>query len=438
MKQKMTPDQVITPPTPPTNIGWGFNMSNQAQPSINEGVKLTPPSNGFSLKETWEKDFWSYTNNQQSNSIVKKLSMSITEGVMWITFFVFIWSIFLWLAKINIWGDEKNTDYWTTVQTYKDLVTNVDTTTWYPWINENKVLIDSITNENLNKIIKSTIPFIFKRDILEEAVSKIIKSILEKNNILQSINKDINKYWFIHPDVMSILEKNKEQIPIMVSLHTLETIKFWTALKIFSMLDTFLQQASSSLWISKNELADTMTKYTERWEKDIANYLSTCYLNPYERLPNCDQVNDFNNYFSYEDKDTKINTNLFSKIFNLIDTKLEKIDISSLQIDFNRFDPNVKNIWFRVTVNTVSEDDNAFIARGIINPHVFIISTLVTLLKQSAFVIWDSINVDKLNIKQQNINVWNIQIPVNTSFMTFDLPLQNSSEREIFDFYNNL
>lgn len=434
----MTPDQVITPPTPPTNIGWGFNMNNQTQPSTNEGVKLTPPSNGFSLKETWEKDFWSYTNNQQSNSIVKKLSMSITEGVMWISFFVFVWSIFLWLAKINIWGDEKNIDYWTTVQTYKDLVTNVDTTTWYPWINENKILIDSITNENLNKVIKSTIPFIFKRDILEEAVSKIIRSILEKNNILQSINKDINKYWFIHPDVMSILEKNKEQIPIMVSLHTLETIKFWTALKIFSMLDTFLQQASSSLWISKNELADTMTKYTERWEKDIANYLSTCYLNPYERLPNCDQVNDFNNYFAYEDKDTKINTNLFSKIFNLIDTKLEKSDISSLQIDFNRFDPNVKNIWFRVTVNTVSEDDNAFIARGIINPHVFIISTLVTLLKQSAFVIWDSINVDKLNIKQQNINVWNIQIPVNTSFMTFDLPLQNSSEREIFDFYNNL
>jgi hypothetical protein len=76
-------------------------------------------------------------------------------------------------------------------------------------------------------------------------------------------------------------------------------------------------------------------------------------------------------------------------------------------------------------------------ARWILNPHIFIISTLVTLLKQSFFVIWDSINVDKLNIKQQNITVWNIQIPVNTSFMTFDLPLQNSSEREIFDFYDN-
>jgi hypothetical protein len=58
-------------------------------------------------------------------------------------------------------------------------------------------------------------------------------------------------------------------------------------------------------------------------------------------------------------------------------------------------------------------------------------------LKQSFFVIGDSINIDKLNIKQQTITIWNIQIPVNTSFMTFDLPLQNSSEREIFDFYDN-
>jgi hypothetical protein len=53
----------------------------------------------------------------------------------------------------------------------------------------------------------------------------------------------------------------------------------------------------------------------------------------------------------------------------------------------------------------LAEDDTAFMARGILNPHIFIISTLVTLLKQSFFVIGDSINVDKLNIKQQNITV---------------------------------
>jgi hypothetical protein len=130
-----------------------------------------------------------------------------------------------------------------------------------------------------------------------------------------------------------------------------------------------------------------------------------CYLNPYEQLPNCNQINDFNNYFLYEDKTITFDTKLFSNILSLIDSKLEKSDIASLQIDFNRFDPNLKSIGFRVTVNTLAEDDVAFLSRGIVNPHIFIISTLVTLLKQSFFVIGDSINVDKLNIKQQNLTV---------------------------------
>ncbi len=425
----MTPDQVIIPPVNPE---WWINTPPVASSST---MKLNNP---VTEATSDSKDFWAYVNNQSKWGIIQKLSMNVIEAMIWITVFVVIGILFLLLAKVNTWSDEKNIDYASTVQTYKDLINDIDLNTGYPWINEYRTLISSINNKSINDTISSTIPFIFKKDLLEEAVGRIVASILEKNGILQSINKDINKYGFIHPDIMSILEKSKEQIPIMVSLHTLETIKFWTALKIFSMLDTFLQQASLTIGMSKDELSQTMEAYTQRWEKDIASYLSTCYLNPYERLPECDQVNDFSNYFTYEDTTTQLDTNLFSKIFNLIDSKLEKSDISSLQIEFNRFDPNVKNIGFRVTVNTLAEDDNAFIARGIINPHIFIISTLVTLLKQSAFVIGDSISVDKLNIKQQNITVWNIQIPVNTSFMTFDLPLQNSSEREIFDFYNNL
>ena len=425
----MTPDQVIIPPV---SSEWWTNTPPSSWPTstlkLNSPIKDTAPDS---------KDFWAYVNNQAQWGIIQKISMNAIEAIMWTTLFIIIGVVFLLLAKVNTWSDEKNIDYASTVQTYKDLINDIDLNTGYPWINEYRTLISSINSKNINDTISSTIPFIFKKDLLEEAVGRIVASILEKNGILQNINKDINKYGFIHPDIMSILEKNKEQIPIMVSLHTLETIKFWTALKIFSMLDTFLQQASLTIGMSKDELSSTMDAYTQRWEKDIASYLSTCYLNPYERLPECDQVNDFSNYFIYEDTTTQLDTNLFSKIFNLIDSKLEKSDISSLQIEFNRFDPNIKNIGFRVTVNTLAEDDNAFIARGIINPHIFIISTLVTLLKQSAFVIGDSISVDKLNIRQQNITVWNIQIPVNTSFMTFDLPLQNSSEREIFDFYNN-
>jgi hypothetical protein len=385
----------------------------------------------------WVKDFWSFQNKQEDTWFLKKISMTITGANLWITISILVGLVFLLIAQINIWSAEKNMNYISIVQTYKDYISKADIMIWYPGINKYKNLISSINNETINTVIDSSLPFIFKKDVLEEAVSKMTLSILRKNTKLQETNKNINKYGFIHPDVMSILDTKKEQIPIMISLHTLETIKFWTALKIFSMLDTFLQQGSQTLNMSKEDLSELMSTYTERWEKDIANYLSMCYLNPYEQLPNCNQINDFNNYFLYEDKDISIDTKLFSKIFSLIDSKLEKSDIASLQIDFNRFDPNLKSIGFRVTVNTLAEDDVAFMSRGIVNPHIFIISTLVKLLKQSFFVIGDSINIDKLNIKQQNLTVWNIQIPVNTSFMMFDLPLQNPSEREIFDFYTN-
>jgi hypothetical protein len=424
----MTPDPVITP----SITTWGETNTPTIAPLVPPVLEVTNEN------ILWkDKDFWAYQNNSDKKSIIDRLSMDIAWSVLGMTIFVTIGLVFLVLAKINVWSDEKNADYSSMVQTYKEYITDIDGMIWYPWINKYKELITSINNENINSTINSAIPFIFKKDILEETVGQVVSSILIKNQELQDINKDINKYGFIHPDIMSILDSTKEQIPIMVSLHTLETIKFWTALKIFSMLDTFLQQASQVLSISKETLSNLMTTYTQRWEKDIANYLSMCYLNPYEQLPNCDIINDFNNYFIYEDKDTNIDTTLFSNIFSLVDSKLEKSDIASLQIDFNRFDPNQKNIWFRVTVNTLAEDDVAFMARGIINPHIFIISTLVTLLKQSFFVIGDSINIDKLNIKQQTITIWNIQIPVNTSFMVFDLPLQNSSEREIFDFYDN-
>jgi len=425
----MTPDQVITPPI--NWINWGNDFVSPT---------MTPPANTTKTSTSiWEKDknFWEFKNTQEKPSIIERFSMNIAGASLGMTIFVAIGLFFLLLAKINVWSDEKNPDYVDIVQIYKDYVNEIDLMIGYPWINTYKDLITSITNENINNTISSTIPFIFKKDLLEEAVSRVAWTILTKNQELQDINKDINKYGFIHPDIMAILDTKKEQIPIMISLHTLETIKFGTALKIFSMLDTFLQQASQKLEIPKDEVADIMATYTQRWEKDIANYLSMCYLNPYEQLPNCNQINDFNNYFTYEDTSTNIDTALFSNILSLVDSKLEKSDVASLQIDFNRFDPNLKNIWFRVTVNTLAEDDVAFLARGIVNPHIFIISTLVTLLKQSFFVIGDSINIDKLNIKQQNITIWNIQIPVSTSFMSFDLPLQNSSEREIFDFSNN-
>jgi hypothetical protein len=55
-------------------------------------------------------------------------------------------------------------------------------------------------------------------------------------------------------------------------------------------------------------------------------------------------------------------------------------------------------------------------------------------LKQSKFVIWENIDVKKLDIQQKTINIWWSNFSFNNSLMNFNLPLQKTVEREITDF----
>lgn len=181
-------------------------------------------------------------------------------------------------------------------------------------------------------------------------------------------------------------------------------------------------------------MESTIATYLDNGELYISNYLSMCYLNPYERLPDCNQINDFHHYFLYEQPDNKINQKDFSKLLSLVEEKLEKSTIASVKIDFEEFNPNEKNLNFKVTINTLAEDEKAFLQKNILNPHVFILSTLVNLLKQSLFVIGDGINIQNITVEEQIVPVGNIQIPIKTSSMSFNLPLQNLSQREIFDY----
>jgi hypothetical protein len=48
------------------------------------------------------------------------------------TVFVTIGLFFLLLAKINTWSDEKNPDYSSIVQTYKDYINEIDIMIGYP------------------------------------------------------------------------------------------------------------------------------------------------------------------------------------------------------------------------------------------------------------------------------------------------------------------
>lgn len=433
---------------------WSFLMNTQKKESIVNGttldwLQLETKFSMASNKPTTEKDekktttgFWAYYNaalgNKKRRESLK--AMNIPGALLLITLSILIWAVFFFLTYISLTVANREAGSESIIQYYDSTFRWVDSITAYPGISALEQETDTpiITDSTFTNIISSSLPFYFKRDIMEQVVSRLIQRLISESEQLATIQKDISKYGFLDPQIMSLLNTDEEIIPIITSLHTVETVKFWTALKMFSLLDTFLSQTSRLLWISKDDLESKMKLYSSRWEKDIARFLSNCYLNPYETLPECNQIGDFSNYFLYDEKNTTIDPKLLSQILVIIDNKLEQSDLPSLQINFDRFAPNAKSLWFRIIVNTLPEDEAAFFARGIINPHIFIISNLVNLLKQSLFIIGDSINVNKLNIQRKDLNIGNLVIPVSTSSMNFTLPLQNSSEREIYDFYENI
>ncbi len=323
-------------------------------------------------------------------------------------------------------------------QTYRVIVTTLDTWTSYPGIQSlASSLASDVTMDTFRQLQASSVPYIFTKDIADEKMSSLLLSVIRQSTLLRDTQTEIAKYGFLDPEIMSLLHTDHSPIPIITSLHTVETIKFGTALKMFSLLDTFVEQASRLLSLPKTAMTTAIDAYLQRGESDIARFLTMCYLNPYETLPDCKQVGDFANYFRFEEQNTSFDPSLFTKIMSLIDTRLEQSELPSLQIEFDRFTPNAQSLGFRVIVNTLPEDERDFLQKWIINPHIFIISQLVNLLKQSLFVIGDAINVNTLNIQRTTITIGDIQVPVSTSKMQFNLPLQNNAQREISDFYQS-
>lgn len=402
---------------------------------VNETIFKTPIGRDNNSSEEDDSMQYSWSKNMIKASWYNFFKVNTAIVLTLLTFIAGI--AFVWIWKVNRRSVQDINHDSMIMNIYKSVVELLDQTIAYPWIDEVKSQNSSLTEKSITNIVKGSIPFMYKKEILDTMVTSLINDIITKQWKLRDINLDISKYWFIHPDTMLFFDSNKEEIPIMTSLHTIETIKFWTAFQIFSMLDSFIQQVSQKLGIEKRGVASLMQNYSVQWEKDISAYLSACYLNPYEQLPDCNVIGDFDNYLRYEGGDDNVkDPSIFKALMALIDDKLENSLIPSVEIRFDNFNPHSSEIWFTVRINTLIDDEMAFLSQKILNPHVYIASTLISLLKQSLFIIWDSIAVNEIKVGESDVSIGNIKIPVKTSYLSFRLPFQKSPEREIYDYYN--
>lgn len=287
-----------------------------------------------------------------------------------------------------------------------------------------------------NTINAKRLSYVQKKDIIQSAINTISQDTLLKYDGIANIKKDITKYWFFPKEIFNLLDNQEYITSIKKSLLALETVKFGSAIRVFSFLPSFIKEVSESLWMTEQDVKANIQQLSDRWEKDIAIYLNNCYLNPYEIDYDCKLIGDFDKYYNIIQKEKNgINLSFFKKLIFYIDAKLEQTNMPNFLIVFNNFDSKSKRINFNVHINTSSYDEETMILNeGISNPHIFIFTNLLNLLKQSIFVVSDSISIKQLAINEQNVDESWRTVKYHSSSTSFSLPIQKSVEREITDF----
>ena len=297
--------------------------------------------------------------------------------------------------------------------------------------------VDEWAKEKITRIIKDlSLNYVQKRDILQSVANKIGTSILDLKWKIQQDTNALNKDWFFPEELVWILKQDNAVGSIQRSLLSLEVVKFSSAIKVFSLMDTFLSSMVSDFGYQQSEIKKILNELIERGENDIQNYLNYCYNNPYEPVQ-CNIIWDFDKYYQLRGNSTgekPFNTSFFKKLMEHIDKKLEYSNVPSFSITFNSFDGKSNSIAFTVEVNTLKEDEYVLLKQGIKSPHIFIVSELIQLLKQSTFIVGKAIDAKDIRVTSKPITIWGSKYMVNNSVKTFTLPIQKNTEREIFDY----
>jgi len=295
-----------------------------------------------------------------------------------------------------------------------------------------------LANENWIKNMESflknpTFTYVKKKDVLQLSVNNLIASTTSISLDVTNQKTYVTKYGFFTEELKDLLKDQDTMWNIKRSLLSLENIKFSSAIQVFSYLDTFVDGLAKSLNITKEAVATWMADVIARWEKDVMLYLNNCYLNPFEVDYDCNTVWDFDMYYAINNQ-SGFNTSFFKRLVYYIDLKLEQTEIPSFSIMFNWFSSNSNQIAFSINVDTFKQDELSLIEKGISNPHIFIVKSLINFLKQSKFILWKDITTKNIKVQPRNITIWSNQFNVNHSSMNFSLPIQKDAEREIFDF----
>lgn len=276
--------------------------------------------------------------------------------------------------------------------------------------------------------------YVGKKKLLKEGVATLLQTAEASNKSLEELKAEVGQQWFFPKEVQTIAPGVFFDNSLQKAIVSIESVRFATAMKFFSILDSFVAQLSSVTSTNKEQLATDIETFISRGEKDINNYITSCYLNGYEMSSSCNAIGDFSNYYSILGV-TGFNQPLFLQTMSALEAKLENTDFPSLDISMQSIDPLKNTINLNVEINTFKDDEAQLTEeKGVLNPHIFIVTSIINHLRESRFVLTDTININTLKVNKKKIKVGGQVVTVNSSSFTFALPLQNDVQREIYDF----
>lgn len=430
----------INEPTPPESVIWRLNAAEsvQAAPVQIKLENFVVPDAQIAAPKVLLGDSGVHSTTQKTPYILNYWKLFV---ISLISIFIFgiaafvlgIYNTYLTVAAQPI-IDATQTTY---INDYKSLQNFLRTTLGLSDYQKYSTLsMDGASGKaNVDAILQSNFNYVTKKDLLQNSLNQFSPILIDNKQKLGNLQQEVTKYGFFSQELFDLLQNEEYVTSIKQSLLSLEMIKFSSAIKVFSYLDTFIGTVANVLNISSATASAKMTALAQRGEKDIALYLNNCYLNPYEIDYDCNLVGDFDRYYTTIDpNDTGLDRPFFKKIMALIDVKLEQTSLPSFAITFQKFDPTQKQISFKVEVNTFQQDEAALTQKGIINPHIFIVTNLLNLIKQSLYVLSENVDAKTLKITPKTIKIGSTVFTVNNSTMNFILPIQKSTEREITDY----
>jgi len=271
--------------TSSSNNGNSSSETEYTSSSIDESVFLDAWDSARPTKnvlQDWE-NFWSY---------LRWFFFASILTLLWVLAIIVLYSFRSYIKEASKSNPDQTKQEF--VDTYKEKYKKIKDMVWISNTYVGPIVWEKDEEQKVNEIISATdIDYIEKKDLLSKYASDLVRNAEDKAVYAENLKQDIAKQWFLPEELENLLSEDQAIDTIQRSLNALEVIKFSTATKVFSYMNTALLTISEMIrfsWVSIDSLCNLFETLGSRWDKDISAYVYMCYLNPFEINANCDTI----------------------------------------------------------------------------------------------------------------------------------------------------